>query len=207
MYVGNITANTTYAVSNIDPGQSVQVVMTSTGAFTPTFTNVTFAGGIIPGTLSNGQTVTFIFVNTGTNIIGSIQIPYGSGKFTPIFLASTMGDFSVAYTQQIGTYTVIGNRCFVDVYVSGTVTFTTATGVVLVGGFPFPNIANININYPVEYYQNLAGVAQEGISARYYELLSNVYSFWNNDGQSGFANIGASGKTWTISMSFNYQIS
>ena len=72
MYVGNITANTTYGISNISPGEAVQVVMTSTGAFTPTFTGVIFAGGFRPGAMVNGQTDVYTFINTGSQILGAI---------------------------------------------------------------------------------------------------------------------------------------
>ena len=77
MYVGNITANTTYAISNISPGESVQVIMTSTGAFTPTFTGVLFPGKIQPGAMVANQMDVYTFINTGAQILGALLQNFG----------------------------------------------------------------------------------------------------------------------------------
>ena len=77
MYVGNITANTTYGISNISPGESVQVIMTSTGAFTPTFTGVLFPGKVKPGAMVANQIDVYTFINTGTQILGALLQNFG----------------------------------------------------------------------------------------------------------------------------------
>ena len=69
-YSGNLTANTTFTIVNIT--QPVQVIITSTGGFTPTFTGVKFAGGFRPSAMVNGQTDVYTFINTGTAILGAI---------------------------------------------------------------------------------------------------------------------------------------
>lgn len=62
---------------------------------------------------------------------------YEEGTFTPSFTFVTAGDLSVAYGQQDGKYTKIGNMVFADIGMGFTPTFTTSSGQARVSGFPF----------------------------------------------------------------------
>jgi hypothetical protein len=63
--------------------------------------------------------------------------PYDDGTFTPTLTFSTPGDLSVAYTKQVGRYTRIGNRVFINLEIRCTPTFTTASGQMLLPGLPY----------------------------------------------------------------------
>ena len=63
---------------------------------------------------------------------------YEEGDFTPGLSFATVGNLSVTFSTQIGTYTKIGNRCFFTLFiVTATFTHTTAASFFIVTGFPF----------------------------------------------------------------------
>lgn len=65
---------------------------------------------------------------------------YEEGTWTPVITFATPGDLSVAYTQQVGRYTKIGNRVTVQFLVAGTLTHTTAAGNASITGAPFTHV-------------------------------------------------------------------
>lgn len=56
------------------------------------------------------------------------KIPFSSATYLPAFTLSTLGDLSVAYTVQLGEYTMLGNMVCFTASVAFTPTYTTATG-------------------------------------------------------------------------------
>lgn len=63
---------------------------------------------------------------------------YEEGTWTPTFNYVTLGDLSVAYSQQTGRYVKIGNRVFFSVRVAlSTHTYTTSSGALRIAGLPF----------------------------------------------------------------------
>lgn len=67
---------------------------------------------------------------------------YEEGTFTPTFSTATVGDLSVVYTNQTGSYRRIGKIVYLTYRVDCTPTFTTASGVLKFGGLPFAAGAN-----------------------------------------------------------------
>lgn len=72
---------------------------------------------------------------------------YEEGLWTPTLDFATTGDLSVAYSTQTGRYTRIGRWAFCTYRVqASTFTYTTAAGVLKVGGLPFTTAALSNGN-------------------------------------------------------------
>lgn len=129
-----------------------------------------------------------------------------SGTFTPVINASTMGDLSVKYTDQFGGFTIIGNRCFVDLVVTGTITYTTAAGQLLVGGISVnPINSPIPIFYPIGESVNLNGITG-AVSVGWTLANSQLQLAFKGANGTGYASLNSSGATITVSLSFSYQI-
>ena len=63
-----------------------------------------------------------------------------SGTFTPfIFGTTTVG--TATYSNQLGSYTKIGNRVFVDIYIGWS--SHTGTGNIRIGGLPFNSASTV----------------------------------------------------------------
>jgi len=75
---------------------------------------------------------------TSINFGGSALSTYATGgTWTPTFSFATPGDLSVSYVSQAGNYTRIGNIVVVSFVLQCTPTFTTSSGVFMLGGLPF----------------------------------------------------------------------
>lgn len=58
--------------------------------------------------------------------------------WTPVLTFATPGDLNVVYSSQLGTYTLLADRCHFSVLiVTSTFTHTTASGVLKVTGLPY----------------------------------------------------------------------
>lgn len=62
---------------------------------------------------------------------------YEEGEFSPTITCATPGDLNVTYSSQDGEFTRIGNRYDFEAFVTFTPTYTTASGVIRMAGFPF----------------------------------------------------------------------
>jgi hypothetical protein len=73
-----------------------------------------------------------------TQVNGATQqlIAGSSGTWTPTITFGTAGNLSVAYTQQAGYYTKVGNACTVWLRIVYTPTYTTASGNLIVQTLP-----------------------------------------------------------------------
>lgn len=67
---------------------------------------------------------------------GAALSRYDQGTWLPIFLFSTLGNLSVSYATQTGSYTRIGNIMFLDFLLTCTPTWTTSSGNFRIGGIP-----------------------------------------------------------------------
>lgn len=67
---------------------------------------------------------------------------YQEGTFTPTVTAATVGDLSVSYATQVGIYKRHGNVVYIDVTLTFTPTYTTASGAVRFAGLPFAAVAS-----------------------------------------------------------------
>jgi hypothetical protein len=88
-------------------------------------------------TSQSGTGITFPATQSASSDANTLD-DYEEGTWTPSFTFLTAGDFSATYSQQVGTYTRIGNRVTVNcTIVSTAFTFTTASGSFRVLGLPF----------------------------------------------------------------------
>ncbi len=87
-------------------------------------------------TLDVSGAITSASINFGQNDLNYFE----ADDWTPTLKFSTMGDLSVGYSSQIGSYTRIGRQVTVHGRVEGFLTYTTASGVFYIDGLPFsPN--------------------------------------------------------------------
>ena len=132
-----------------------------------------------------------------------------SGTFTPAFTCTSAGDLTVSYSKQICRYTVIGNRCFVDLNLIFIPTSTNANGIMQITGLPFSCVDTGLENFSTAYYACPNQIT----------LNSQCVAFPNNSGTTLqlYPSVGAvpdyflvanfSGKTLSLICSFSYQIS
>ena len=73
---------------------------------------------------------------TSINFGGTTLSNYLTGSWTPTFTFATVGNLSVAYTTQNGSYTRFGNVIVAYFLLTCTPTYTTATGQAIIGGLP-----------------------------------------------------------------------
>jgi len=86
---------------------------------------------------------------TSINFGGSSLSSYvGRTAFTPSFVFATLGDLSVAYSNRSCSYIKIGDLVYISFYISGTPTYTTATGQAYFTGLPFSVNAS---DFPVAF--------------------------------------------------------
>jgi hypothetical protein len=135
---GDVVGTTdTQAISN-------KSITDSTGAFT----TLSSSG---PISADGGQIVFPAAQNASSN--ANTLDDYEEGTFNPILTCDTPGDLSVAYNHQIGFYTKIGNRVFINVYLQcSSVTYSTASGTLKIT-LPFVayNQANARHVGPIGY--------------------------------------------------------
>lgn len=66
---------------------------------------------------------------------------YVSGTWTPTFDFFTTGNLSVSYTTRQANYIAVGNVCFIRCTMVFTPTWTTSSGIAIIGGLPFASAA------------------------------------------------------------------
>lgn len=110
-------------------------------------TQLVTTGALNSGTIASG----FGNINNGTSnlstgVITATSIGFGDealanydeGTFTPEITCTSPGTLSITYSAQVGTYTRIGDICFVEVNVrTSSVTLGTASGNIRIAGLPF----------------------------------------------------------------------
>jgi hypothetical protein len=79
---------------------------------------------------------------------------YEEGTWTPTFAFTTPGDLSPAYATQLGSYVKIGDVVFYSFQLTVTPTWSTSSGQVRIGGWPFGAGAAPNAN--ALRYRNVA---------------------------------------------------
>lgn len=77
-------------------------------------------------------------INFGASTLSTYS---AAGSWTPTFTCATVGDLSVAYTTQYGSYTRIGNIVILNVGLLCTPTFSTASGQIRIAGLPYSSIS------------------------------------------------------------------
>lgn len=78
-------------------------------------------------------------VNFGTDTLSQ----YVSGTWTPTFSFGTPGNLSVAYTTRQANYIAVGNVCFLRCTMVFTPTWTTSSGIAIIGGLPIASATTV----------------------------------------------------------------
>lgn len=178
VFSGNITG--TYTIGGT-PTFTSPTVAAST--FTsPVFKKITVSSG--PLTLTSGQ---IKFSSTpgipGTGTSNSLY-DYEEGTWTPALTAgSGVGDLSVSYTTQIGTYTKIGNFIVLHfVIVTSAFTHTTASGAIGVGGLPYSDAYPDGFGMKAAYARGRAAFKGTTVTGRHDAFTTDMNGFSNATG-------------------------
>jgi hypothetical protein len=135
------------SVANLTAGRAVA---TAGGSFTDNITQSTAAKGI-----------NFTANTSAAGMTSQLLNWYEEGTFTPTITAGTAGNLSVSYSTQLGRYTRIGNRCFINItLVTSAFTWTTASGLLYITGLPFSANSAGNNNQPMGFV--FGGVTKTG---------------------------------------------
>ena len=130
---------------------------TKTG--TETLTNKTLTTPIADSlTLTDGQLVFPATQNASTD--ANTLDDYQEGTYTPVVSFDTPGNLSVAYAQQVGEYTKIGDTVYFNVSLTFTPTYSTASGILSIT-LPFNH--NVDKNYIFSTYVTRGGFSPAGI--------------------------------------------
>lgn len=177
-----------------------------TGAGSITYGNLTFTStsSLINTTTKVGRNIDTggISFDAGVNTLSN----YEAGSFTPTVTASGTPP-TVTYSVQIGRYTRVGNRCFIQ----GTVTLASAsggTGTVRIGGLPFTSEATTNNNSYLTL--NVANITYGALVTYYNGMVNSAVNFITLSGNTPAAvvNLATTGLSSTSSFGFSghYQI-
>ncbi len=108
------------------------------------------------------------------------------GIWTPTFTFTTPGDLSVLYATQLGYYTKINRLVFLScVLESASLTFTTSSGQVLVGGIPFTPQSIYSCKGTCSWF-GITKAAYTQLSANLAGSASNVTFRFSGSGQPLF---------------------
>ena len=145
---------------NIQSGGSTVVAVTATGAtvtgtlaatgastFTGTgkFATTIGVGNATPS--ASGSGITFPATQSASSDANTLD-DYEEGTWTPVLTFATPGNLSVAYLQQVATYTKIGRAVTVSFTIrTSTFTHTTASGAVQVTGLPFTSATVTDLSF------------------------------------------------------------
>jgi hypothetical protein len=167
--------------STVASVSSTGMAVTGTGKFATTIG----VGNATPA--ASGAGITFPATQSASSDANTLD-DYEEGTWTPVLTFATPGNLSVAYLQQVGIYTKIGNTVTVSFAIrTSTFTHSTASGALNVTGLPFTSVTVTNLAF-------YGGSAWRGITkANYTDLSAEVGS---NLSLIGIVASG-SGQVWT----------
>jgi hypothetical protein len=148
---------------------------------------------------------------TGVKIRGLSADPevldyYGESTFTPTITFTTPGDLSVTYgPNNGGRYTRVGNRVFFDLYLQVTaLTFTTASGALMIGGLPFTSAPTIPAQGSIGYIEGLSYAGRTQVVPQCAPTTTNMYLGLHG---SGLGTVSATASNTTSGTPLLLQIS
>ena len=185
----NLNSNGTNVVAVTSTGASVTGTLAATGASTFTgtgkFATTIGVGNATPS--ASGSGITFPATQSASSDANTLD-DYEEGTWTPVLTFATPGNLSVAYLQQVATYTKIGRAVTVSFTIrTSTFTHTTASGAVQVTGLPFTSATVTDLSF-------YGGSGWRGITKTNYTDISAEVS--SNSNIVGFVASG-SGQVWT----------
>lgn len=126
----------------------------------------------VPGTGLGSANAAFLLTGNATfhgkfesttQIIASSAVAYAEGVWTPTFTLAVPGNLTVSYSSQIGTSTRDGRKVAAQFNLVCTPTFTTGSGAIRVGGFPF-TAASVGANLYGAPLTAFEGITKAGYS-------------------------------------------
>ena len=132
---GQVVLNLSNTAALFYLGGSEKMSLTTTGLKTASTISV---GNATPST--SGAGITFPATQSASTDANTLD-DYEEGTWTPTFGGSGSDPTGVSYGTQEGTYTKIGNRVFVEFFLSFT-TFTGGSNAVSIKGLPFTGSGN-----------------------------------------------------------------
>jgi hypothetical protein len=186
------------AVTVLSPANSSRdVTVKSSG-------NIVLNGGDMP-MQSTADFIVLMGTSTGAQEIARSHV---AKTFTPVVTFATPGDLSVAYTDQSGRYTIVGNILKWEMTLSFTPTYTTASGDFIITGLPVAPL----LNGAGQQATRLSGVAWGGTDTQIsvYVNSSSEIKLWRTlsasaGGPAQPTHI-PSGTAYTFWLSGSYQI-
>jgi len=178
-----------------------------TGAGTLQYSNICFTGtsSTINTTTLVNNPVSAIYTPSITFDNTNLLSNYVVSSWTPTIRGSTTAG-ATTYTTQIGSYTRIGNRVFLQADM--TVTATTGTGNMQIGGLPFAiNASNGNVTGGVvaggASLSLGGGGSQFSIQGAPGASVLSLVALGNNH---AVTNIAMTNSTFSVNISINYSI-
>jgi hypothetical protein len=93
-------------------------------------------GNYIPKNAAKG--INFTANTPAAGMTSQLLNWYEEGTWTPVLTFATPGDLAVTYSQQVGVYTRIGNKVFINFsIITSAFAFTTSSGALILTGLPF----------------------------------------------------------------------
>jgi hypothetical protein len=212
---GSGNAPTWTTIGATPGGSTTQVQYNNAGAFggisgvTTDGTRMTASttigvGAATPST--SGAGITFPATQSASSDANTLD-DYEEGTWTPTFGGSGSDPTSVSYNTQEGTYTKIGNRVFVEFFLSFT-TFTGGSNAVAIKGLPFTGSGNGDGAMKIENVSFTAGktylVGTISASAVSPQQVGGSPTAWN--GLTIGTNVTSSGTTKFFTGSLCYKI-
>jgi len=202
----NAYTGTSFISASVIPGTFILLDVTNTNTTASTFNlngggaqDITYAGNpLTGGEMVAGQIAVLVYAASGDwNLVNA----YNQGTFTPTMTCGTVGDLSVAYGAQYGSYIKTGNIVTATIRLLFTPTFTTASGSIQFAGLPF-TVDNSNfigwcgsISYITGGMVWPVGTTSLGIIA---EGATDVCSIWGSGSGINSSPLLMSGLTSTV---------
>jgi len=116
------------------------MILPSTTLTTPIVATTMGVGGATPA--ASGSGITFPATQSASSDANTLD-DYEEGTFTPLYQPETGSFSSIAYQEQFGAYTKIGNRVYVQGRIrTSSLSVGSASGAVNIAGLPFTVINN-----------------------------------------------------------------
>lgn len=130
-------------------------------------------GNVVMGVAGKG--IDFSATPNAAGMTSEVFSDYEEGTWTPTISFQTPGDLSVTYSNQVGSYTKIGNRVALQGFITTSAfTHTTASGYFYISGLPFSGTTTT-------YHQNFGAINFGGVTKA-------GYTQFNPSIESGFPN-------------------
>lgn len=155
-----------------------------------------FIGGTSPTLVTPGLGVsTATSINFGVTALNA----YSEGvSWTPTITFATAGDLTVSYAAQTGFYTLVGRVCYVNIHLSFTPTYTTATGAFRVS-MPLTGVTASNRNP----FNTVKWISNYNWSGKTYQNFRTSTATVFSGGATGSATSSAGWNTGTFPTGVN----